>query len=218
LVFLNADVANAQKTFKSAPLFDFFKTYADSTIVLTHLQNVYEYPDYFIVSKSGDTINMYTYRFRNLIEPGKVDVPRAIARVIGHTNYLAMQQAPDINTLFEVKVVDKHTLNQLWIELMRESIWKIKDDSIDGEGCPIKKDQQPDEIFDAGGPLFKLITKESVKDLKFYAPNFYEEHCPGRAGRISALKIQEIFKRYFTSAGEKDFGILKKLRYLFKND
>lgn len=214
---LNVVDAYAQKH-KSAPLFDFFQKNSDSTIILSHLQNIYEYPDYFIVSKKGDTINMYTYRFRNLIEtPINVDVPKAFAKAIARVNYMAIDQAPAINTLLKVMVVDKQSLNTLWKDLMNEQIWNIKDDAVDGEGCPVVKGKNVIEIFDGGGPLFKLITKERIKDLKFYSPVFYEEHCPGRSGRISAIKVQELFKTYFKRAGEEDFGKVKKLNYLFRN-
>jgi hypothetical protein len=208
---------HAQKH-KSAPLFDSFQKNSDSTIILSHLQNIYEYPDYFIVSKKGDTINMYTYRFRNLIEPPiNVEVPKAFAKAIAHVNYMAIDQAPAINTLLKVMVVDKQILNMFWKDLINEKIWNIKDDVIEGEGCPVVKGKNVVEIFDGGGPLFKLITKERIKDLKFYSPVFYEAHCPGRSGRISAIKVQELFKTYFTRAGEEDFGKVKKLNYLFRN-
>jgi len=209
--------AHAQRH-KSAPLFDFFEKNSDSTIVLSHLQNIYEYPDYFIVSKKGDTINMYTYRFRNLIEtPINVEVPKAFAKAIARVNYMAIDQAPAINTLLKVMVVDKQILNMFWKDLINEQIWNIKDDAIEGEGCPVVKGKNVVEIFDGGGPLFKLITKERIKDLKFYSPVFYEAHCPGRSGRISAIKVQELFKTYFTRAGEEGFGKVKKLNYLFRN-
>ncbi|MGO4875639.1 hypothetical protein ACEN2P_03480 [Pedobacter psychrotolerans] len=213
---LNVVDVYAQKH-QSAPLFDFFEKNADSTIVLSHLQNIYEYPDYFIVSKKGDTINMYTYRYRNLIETPHVDVPKAFAKAIARVNYTAIDQAPSINTLLKVMVVDKQSLTTFWKDLMNEQIWHIKDDAIDGEGCPIVKGKNPVQLFDGGGPLFKLITKDGIKDLKFYSSIFYEVHCPGRSGRISAIKIQELFKTYFTRAGEQDFGKVKKLHYLFRN-
>lgn len=55
-----------------------------------------------------------------------------------------------------------------------------------------------------------MITKDNVKDLRFYSPWHFEKYCPGRAGRISAIKIVDIMNTYFTAAGEKDFGILRK--------
>jgi hypothetical protein len=202
----------------SAPLFEFFQQHADSTIILSHLQTIYDYPEYYIVSKTGDTINMYTYRYYAPIKtPGKVDVPKAIAQRVNKTNYEAMRALPDINALFQVKVVSKDTLNRLWNAISRERIWEIKDDKMDGKGCPIIPGKENVSLFDGGGPIFRLLTKEGSKELEFYAPNFFEEYCPGRKGRISAVRVEKLFKDYFTAAGEKDFGKHRKLKTTFRS-
>jgi hypothetical protein len=217
-VFFNVNIASAQR-FKSAPLFDFFQKTADSTMILSYI-GLEEYPDYYIVSKTGDTVNMYTYRYKNLIEPSpNVIVPRAIAKLISHRNMIMMmQQPPDINALFEVKIVDKETLKKLWRDLSEQSIWTIRDDLLDGDGCPsIGDEKQPAYISHGGGPFFKLITKDKIKNLVFRAPKYFEQYCPGRKGRIAAIKIDNIFRTYFTNAGEKDFGVLKKFSPLFRN-
>jgi len=219
LFLLNPNISLAQK-FNSAPLFDILKKTADSTIIFSYTGIIYEYPDYYIISKTGDTVNMYTYRYKNLIEPSsKVIIPRAINRIISHRNLMMMmQEPPDINALFEVKIAEKEVLHKLWQELAKEMIWKIKDDVDDGEGCPsIGDEKQPNYIYDGGGLFFKLITKDKVKDLRFYAPHHFEKYCPGRAGRISAIKVEQIIKTYFLAAGEKDFGVLKKHNPLFRN-
>lgn len=110
----NANISNAQN-FDSAPLFDFLKNTADSTIILSHMAIIYDYPDYYIVSKTGDTVNMYTYRYKNLVQPSpNVTFPKAISMLITHRNIMMMiKEQPDINALFEVKVADRETMAKL---------------------------------------------------------------------------------------------------------
>lgn len=216
-LLLCTEITFAQGT-KSAPLFDYFKDNADSTIVLSHLQNINLYPEYFIVSKKGDTINMYTYRYRTPIQiVSGIDVPGTMAKRIWKENMAAASKAPDINLFFEVKVLNKDSLNQLWIDLRKVDVWKIKDDKVEGAGCPIIPGKPTPQIYDAGGPIFKLITKSAIRELTFYAPSYFEKECPGRAGRIAALKTEKIFIDYFTTAGEKEIGQIRKHRPNFKN-
>jgi len=220
LVFLGLLYTNFTygQRYKSAPLYDFFQQHADSTIILSHLQTIYEYPDYYIVSKTGDTINMYTYRYYAPVKTsGKVDVPKAIAQRVNKVNYEVMKGLPDINALFQVKVVSKDSLNLLWKAINREHIWQAKDDNVDGKGCPIIPGKDNVSLYDGGGPIFRLLTKEGSKELEFYAPNFFEEYCPGRKGRISALTVEKLFKDYFTAAGEKDFGKHRILTTTFRS-
>ncbi|WP_142526188.1 hypothetical protein [Pedobacter westerhofensis] len=133
---LKPNISVAQR-FDSAPLFDILKKTADSTIIFSYIGIVYEYPDYYMITKTGDTVNMYTYKYKNLIEPSsKVIVPKAMNKLITHRNLMMMmQEPPDINALFEVKIAEKGTFNNLWNELAKEQIWKIRDDVLDGEGC-----------------------------------------------------------------------------------
>jgi len=116
-----------------------------------------------------------------------------------------------------LKVADKETMGKFWKELSKEKIWEIGDDLLDGDGCPsIGDEKHPNYIYDAGGLQYKLITKDKVKNLRFYAPHHFEKYCPGRPGRISAIKVEEIMKGYFVAAGEKEFGRYKKLAPFFR--
>lgn len=45
-----------------------------------------------------------------------------------------------------------------------------------------------------------LITKNEIKKISFYAPEFYEKECPGRKGRIEIIKIQAYFLSHFKPA------------------
>ena len=98
-----------------------------------------------------------------------------------------------------------------------ENIWQIKDDKQDGKGCPIIPGKENVNLYDGGGPIFRLITKNKSEELEFYAPNFFEKYCPGRKGRIVALALEKIFSDYFTAAGEKEFGKHRKVTTTFKS-
>jgi hypothetical protein len=53
-------------------------------------------------------------------------------------------------------------------------------------------------IDDGGGIMFDLITEDGIKNLYFYAPDFFEKGgCPGRARRKSRIGISKLFSTYF---------------------
>ena len=111
IIFLFSTTFAFGQRYKIAPLYDFFQQHADSTIILSHLQTIYDYPEYYIVSKTGDTINMYTYRYLTPLKTsGKVIVPGAIAKRVNEVNLEAMIAIPYINALFQVKVMSKDSL------------------------------------------------------------------------------------------------------------
>lgn len=72
-------------------------------------------------------------------------------------------------------------------------LWEIQDDSITGEGCVDKRC----EVYDSGNYTIWLITKNEIKKLKFYDPEFFEKCCPGRIGRQKAIKLIKIIGSAF---------------------
>jgi len=203
---------------KIPPLFSFLQDSADSTMVLSFTNNWDSSYNFYILSKKGDTINMYTYRYQPPVKVlAGIDVPKRIAKRITKVNMSAYGAPPDVNAFFEVKVLAKDSLKSFWRQVLKADAWQMKDDSTDGEGCLVNKGNPSAQIFDGGGLSFYVITASEMKELKFYAPAFYEQHCPGRPGRISALKVSELFYSFFEAAGEKEIGKLRKFRYSFKN-
>jgi hypothetical protein len=66
-----------------------------------------------------------------------------------------------------------------------------------GPGCPPIESKdgtiRDTNIYDGGGIKLYLITKDAIKILDYYAPDYYEETCPGRADRIAVLNIAKLF-------------------------
>jgi len=200
------------------PLFSFLQNNADSTMVLSFTNNWDSSYNFYILSKKGDTINMYTYRYQPPIKVvADVDIPESIAKRITKENISASGALPSLNAFFEVQVLAKDSLKSFWGQVIETHAWQMKDDSTDGQACPVKKGTRPDQIYDGGGLSFYVITASEMKELKFYAPAFYEEYCPGRPGRVSALKANELFRSFFEAAGVKEIGKSRKFRYSFKN-
>lgn len=84
-------------------------------------------------------------------------------------------------------------------DIKKNDPWQLADDKRDGEGCPPSvKDKY--EIFDGGTILLYLISKSEIKTLSFYAPDFYEEKCPGGKGRQHILAIDALFSSLFAKS------------------
>ena len=82
----------------------------------------------------------------------------------------------------------------LWQNVLAHNPWKIKDDKVEGSGCPIGKGIRNLEISDGNGYNLALITKNEIKKLYFYEPGTYEQHCPGRDGRKAIIKIWALLR------------------------
>jgi hypothetical protein len=51
-------------------------------------------------------------------------------------------------------------------------------------------------IFDADQHEFEIITATKYKKIYFYAPEYYEEHCPGVVERKQILNCLKAFEKY----------------------
>ncbi|MBB6274085.1 hypothetical protein HDF26_004558 [Pedobacter cryoconitis] len=181
------------------PMHEFLKANADTTFILQYTSNWMHTPEYLIISKKGDTISSYTYKSLPKVDK-RINLPRAIGYQLNKRNTLDMYATTvDINLYFNPKYLSSDTLKQFWTSIVKLSPWQIKDDSIDGNGCPLTNDNKSRKtINDGGGIILDLITKNGIQRLNFYAPDFFEkEVCPGRAGRKSILGISKLFETYF---------------------
>lgn len=201
LIFcFSCDFVYSQTKIKGiTPLHEFFRTHADTTIILQYESSWLRTPEYFIISKKGDTISSYTYKALPKIDK-RIILPRAIGYKLNQRNKSDMFNTPvDINLYFNPKYLSPDTLIQFWASIMKFSPWRIKDESVDGNGCPLPQGNNKNKKFieDGGRIILDLITTDGSKRLNFYAPEFFEEVCPGRTGRKSAIEISKLFKTYF---------------------
>ncbi|PWS26574.1 hypothetical protein DHW03_17560 [Pedobacter yonginense] len=183
----------AQVKNSAMPLERFFKSNADSTIIIHYESNWGIKPTYFILSKKGDTINTYTY-----ITHMKSDRRNVLPHNLAYRLYQNTLVEADINPYFNTKYLSADSLKAFWNEVSVLKAWYINDDQIDGVGCAVDKNDFKNQIFDASNIKLTLITKRGIKQLSFYAPQYYEkEVCPGRVGRQVIIKIENLFNAYF---------------------
>jgi hypothetical protein len=174
------------------PLHKFMQLNADTTFILEHQSGWLGPPKYLILSKKGDTTTAYIYD-----TPPKANVlmPNSIRSAIHKANGYNPNRNIEVNQFFRPVPMPNEFDGKAWKMLLAERPWNISDDKVDGRGCPPKKDRS--EIDDGGTTNLYLITAGEIKTLSFYAPDFYEKECPGRKGRQSILKIDQLFSELF---------------------
>lgn len=199
LILSLATVASLAQTPKLSPLRTFLQQDADTTIVFQYTTNwlgrSFHYA-YFMCKKDAQ-IKFYAHRdfvWDSLPHTAENQKPLG--------GLLEITQVPEArNKFFNPLSIAPEQLNQLWADLMSVKPWLIRDDKLDGEGCPEKYRRKGNSIeevniYDGGGIQLSLLTRNQVKILDFYAPDYYEKQCRGRAGRKAILKIAAMFDPY----------------------
>ncbi|WP_421945933.1 hypothetical protein [Pedobacter sp.] len=171
---------------------------ADTTIILQYPSVWSRDPKIQFLSKKGDTINIYDYKQPKYTLKINSTLPKAMARAIYGNHYNEFwRESVSINRFFRVVDKSPDSLRLIWKQVIKLRPWKINDDAIDGEGCPLVKGKGVMTIDDAGGIYILLVTKTSIKPLNFYALHDYEKFCPGRKGRQAAIKLTSMFYNVF---------------------
>lgn len=196
----------SQSTHPADSLFTKLQQYTDSTMVLEYTSNWIGPPSLYILSKKNDTLNAYTYRNIFLDRKIRGEMIPGIRREMNPDDaYKIMITKPDINEFFHFYPIEKKAIHKFWAKLHKIAPWSLTDDSVNGFGCPPRKPEitkagdtifRDENIYDGGGMRLYLITKEQIKMLDYYAPDFYIRICPGRKDREGILKIGKIFKEY----------------------
>jgi len=184
----------AQNYIGITPMHKFFQKHADSTFIISSA-NQYDI-EYRILSKAGDTISAYTYKSNTKLSPKLKEIPKVFRDAFLKNNGNLIYFVPvDINIFFQPKYLNLDSLGQFWAKSSGLKMWRVNDDKIDGEGCDVK---QPKYAISDGGQIYlHLITKDNIKELFFYAPDYYNEKCPGRKGRKTILELNDLFNTYF---------------------
>jgi hypothetical protein len=127
--------------------------------------------------------------------------PKKIREQIIKNNSKIFSEPVDINIYFNINIMTLAQAKTFWNEVAALKPWTLKDDSTEGEGCPAAPHKNTEReypaISDGGGISLALITNESIKFLDFYAPDYYEQNCPGRPDRIAINRISKLFRSNF---------------------
>lgn len=178
------------------PMHEFLQENADSTIIFHFTSNWFHIPEWFILSKKGDTLTAYHYHAVPAYDQ-RIMLPEAVAIKLKIRLVNMRHVTVDINDYFNPIYMEKDTINRFWQNIIQLKPWQIKDDADEGGGCPVEKGKTHDDIFDAGGVIIHLITRNNIKKIYFYAPEFYQKECP-RKGRRDVLELQRLFLSHFT--------------------
>ncbi|KQM75231.1 hypothetical protein ASE74_20645 [Pedobacter sp. Leaf216] len=169
---------------------------SDTTVIIQYPSIWSHAPFLLFLSKTGDTITAYEYK-RPEVRKVNGKVPSAIRSVMYYKDLTEYMNEPvSINRYFVEKDISLDTLRNLWNDILRLKLWYMKDDAIEGSGCPTIKGSNL-TIHDAGGIYILLISKAEIKPLNFYAPNEFEKFCPGRKGRQTAIKLSGLIGKAF---------------------
>ncbi|MEP6846918.1 MAG: hypothetical protein ABI861_12980 [Panacibacter sp.] len=77
--------------------------------------------------------------------------------------------------------VSNETCNAVWKSIQINEAWKIKGD--DGKDFCSGSEKKNCNINDGVSWRLLIITKDKITDPSYYEPVFFEECCPGNAGR-----------------------------------
>ena len=174
------------------PLHTFFQKNADSTIVLEYSTDGYDPNYYFVLTKTGDTINAFRYLAKLNYE--KVKMPKMLKTIISLEKYKGIDALATINQYFNVVDLSEDTLRLLWKEAGKLNTWKIIEDN-----SPVycKNEKNVPSVTHCRDLIIQLITKDKIKLLNFNCPWIDEERCPGNFNRKGAIGLDALFRKYF---------------------
>ncbi|MFC6102814.1 hypothetical protein [Olivibacter domesticus] len=185
-----------------------FKRYADSTLIFRGTIPLADAPEnLFIMSKKGDTVNLFTYHYYQGDIPRYPESPDSLAAYITKEKYT--QDGISVDPFFEVSEITQEQSKKLWNALMKQEPWQLEDDAVYGSDCSVtpkvSTDTKGNTVEEYKGRnigshsyFVTLITKEDTKQLSYYAPEDLEKVCPPKDGRKRVIKIKELILKYFS--------------------
>ncbi|MFC0316952.1 hypothetical protein [Olivibacter oleidegradans] len=184
-----------------------FRLHADSTIIFTGSIPFGTAPEnILIISKKGDTISLFSYRYAMREIPSYEGVPRSLADYISRTKY--SRRGSVVGPFFEVHPISEKKGKKLWSALMQHHPWQLKDNAMLGTGCPVKpkvtKDKDGNTIEEYRGRNMeshsynvRLITKTDSKKLSYFAPEDLQKECPPEEDRQHIISIKRLLLQSF---------------------
>lgn len=180
---------------KEDPLYVYLRGQADSTLILRYTGGWNSgTPHFTILAKKGDSISFCEYVGYLGLGNREITNSPVIQKKFRKLRWVLITKVtPKMKEYFAVYPVGGAAKSILWKGILSADPWGIADDKVEGYGCPVNKDKNYPIIHDADGHNLTLITKNEIRGLDFYAPGFYEKHCPGRKGRVAMVKIVTLF-------------------------
>ena len=180
------------------PMHTFFKQYADSTIIVEFPSNDGDPAQYQLLSKTKGVISAYIYQavdntvrdFHKAIYRQKA--PEFYSQITARKLFFSRKLA-DINIFFKIIPLPSDTLGNLWLSVTKFNLWQLNDD----RGYPVcPAGSTFATVTDGGYIVIHLITKYNTKTLYYYAPEFYEEQCPGNTNRKHVISLATLFAKH----------------------
>jgi hypothetical protein len=189
LMFTN--VLFAQKKPDEIPLLKYLQANFDSSVIM-HVYSTWGYePNYSIICKTGNGLAYFTYKnpFANFSARA---YPDELSKKFFKLSWAYKSIIPDTNRYF-LPISNRFTYqNDLWQTIQKNNCWHIKDSRETEQLGSCRFD-----ISDGSEYSFYLITKQDIKELYFYEPFYFEEHCPGNNGRKQIINIINSFRKMF---------------------
>ena len=180
--------------YRPNPLDSFLRKQADTTLVFQlNMGGTIEPPIHYL-SKKGDTITLYRHGINfkyNVLIPSAIRDKIYIAQ---RDWEISKDNTITLNRFFNVLDVPQNELRLLWKNIMALKPGNMRDDKVDGFGCPLNKEVY--DLYDGGGIIFDILTRSEVQHFYFYAPSYYLEKCPERESRKTILAIQTLLTPY----------------------
>ena len=153
----------------------------DYSIILSFSSSWDTNPNYYILAKKDDSLTAWRY---NKTNPSRL-----------------RKDTKTDTTLHQLKF-ERVKLDGLLGIIFKNDLANVSDEAKDTYGCPIGGTKVM--IYDGGSVNFIIITKQEYREISFYAPEFFEEKCPGSVERQAIIACEQAFMNVF----EKMDGVL----------
>lgn len=189
LICLTMICCAQQPKYKLPPVMYSIQEYADTTFVfkINDVGGIVNLPKFYFLSKKDTLINIYY-----LGDPRKgIKMPDAIASKLKGLALLDTTN-PAINLRFSPHPLGKKEAMEFWNKVMGLEPWQLKSGQSE-QSCP----NSNTGVYDGILMTLLLITKDSINELNYYNPAFYEKECPGNPSRFAILKLKQYYEQYF---------------------
>lgn len=190
LLYAASSSAQQHKKLEDSPLIKFLQREFDSVLIHHRHGAWYFAPHFEIAVRFENKTTFYTYKSPYLSHP------RGASKTV--SNYFIERQiqfgntVPDTNNYFLRVNLNKENTYAFWLSASNAGAWKLQNFR---DSCRFT------DVYDDDSQMFILITKQAIRSVNYYAPEFYETCAPGHPMRQKALTVLDVFRKSFTSAG-----------------